>query len=54
MKILTIKPTENIPIRCEDNIILDIKEMGIIVRDGMDSAHDRSYGETLVYEALNL
>ena len=58
-KILTGKPTENIPLgrprrRWEDNIRMDLKELGINTRSWVDSAQDRDYCTTIVNAALNL
>ena len=38
----------------EDNIKMGIKEMGINVRNWVDSAQDRNYWRALVNAALNL
>jgi hypothetical protein len=59
LKILTGKPTGNIPVdrprrRWEDNIRMDIKEIGINTRSWVDSAHDRDYWRALKNVALNL
>ena len=48
LKILTGKPTEKRPSgrprrRWEENIRMDLKEKGIIVRNWVDSAQDRNY-----------
>ena len=58
-KILTGKPTGKRPLRrpsCrwEDNIRMDLKEIGIIMRKWVDSAQDRDYWSALVNAALNL
>ena len=47
-KILTGKPTGKRPLgrprrRWEDNIRMDLKEIGINTRNWVDSAHDRDY-----------
>ena len=39
---------------CEDNITMDLKEMGINTRNWVDSAQDRDYSRALVNAALNL
>ena len=38
----------------EDNIRMDLKEIGINTRNWGDSAQDRGYWRTLVNAALNL
>ena len=53
-KILTGKPTEKRPLgrsRCrwEDNIRIDLKEIGINMRNWIDSAQDKDYWRALVY-----
>ena len=58
-KILTGKPTGKKPLgrpRCRwnDNIRIDLKEIGINSRSWVDSAHDRDYWRALVNAALNL
>ena len=58
-KILTGKPTGKRPlgrprIRWENNIRLDLKEIGINTRNSVYSAQDRNYRRTLVNVALNL
>ena len=58
-KILTGKPTGN---RClgrprrrwEDNIRMDLEEIGINAKNWVDSAQDRDYWRALVKAALNL
>ena len=40
--------------RWEDNIIMDLKEIGINMSNWVDSAHDRDYWRALVNAALNL
>ena len=57
-KILTRKPTGKRPLgtrrrRCEDNIRMDLEEMGINAGNWVDSAQDRSYWRALVNAALN-
>ena len=47
-KLLTGKPTRKIPLgrprrRWEDNIRMDLKEMGVNSRNWIDSAQDRDY-----------
>ena len=58
-KILTGTPTGNIPLgrsrpRWEDNIRMDLKEIGINTSNWVDSAQDRDYWRTLVNAALSL
>ena len=58
-KILSGKPTEKgllgRPRRgWEDNIRMDLKEIGINARDWIDSVQDRDYWRALVNSALNL
>ena len=58
-KILTGKSTGNRPLgrprrRWEDNIRMDLKEMGINTRNWIDSAQDMDYWRVLVNAALNL
>ena len=58
-KILTGKPTGKRPLgrprrRWEDNIRMDIKEIGINTRNWVDSAQDRNYWRALVNVTLNL
>ena len=57
--ILTGKPVEKRPLgrprrRWEDNIRMELKEIGISSRNWVDSAQDRSYWRALVNTALNL
>ena len=40
--------------RWEDNIRMDLKEIGINTRNWIDSAQDRNYWRALVNAALNL
>ena len=40
--------------RREDNIIIDLKEIGLNMRNWVDSAQDRDYWRTLVNAALNV
>ena len=40
--------------RWEDNIRMDLKEIGIIKRNWVDLAQDREYWRALVNAALNL
>ena len=56
---LTVKSAGKRPLgrprrRCEDNIRMDFKEVGINTRNWVDSAHDRDYWRVLVNSALNL
>ena len=58
-KILTGKPTGKRPLgrptcRWEDNIRMDLEEIGIDVGNWVDSAQDRSYWRALVNAALYL
>ena len=56
-KILTGKPTEKKGRprnRWEDNIRMDLKEIGVNARNWVDSTQDRDYWRALVNEALNL
>ena len=40
--------------RCEDNIRMDLKDIGLNTRNWVDSAQDRDYWRALVNSALNL
>jgi hypothetical protein len=58
-KVLRGKPIENRPLgrprrRWEDNIRMNLKEIGINTRNCVDSAHDMDYSRALVNVALNL
>ena len=56
-KILTGKPTGKRPLgrpRWEDNIRMDLEEIGINAGNWVDSAQDRNYWRALVNAALNL
>ena len=58
-KILTGTPARKRPLgrprrRCEDNIRMDIKEIGINMWNWVGSAQDRKYRRVLVDAALNL
>ena len=58
-KILIPKPTGKRPLgrsrrRWEDNIRLDLEEIGINAENWVDSAQDRDYWRALVNAALNL
>ena len=58
-EILKGKPTGKRPFgrtrrRWEDNIRMDLQEMGIDTRNWVDSAQDRDYWRVLVNAALNL
>ena len=58
-KMLTGKPTGKRPFgrprrKCEVNIRMDLKEIGINTRNWVDSAQDRDYWKALVNAALNL
>ena len=57
--ILTGKPTGNRPLgrprrRWEDNIGMNLEEIGINAGNWVDSAQDRNYWRALVNAALNL
>ena len=58
-KMLTGKPTVKRPLgrprrRCEDNIRMDLEEIGINAGNWVDSAQDRDHWRALVNAALNL
>ena len=58
-KILTGKPTGKRTLgrprrRWEDNIRMDLEEIGINARNWVDSAQNRNYWRALVNAALNL
>ena len=58
-KILTGKPTVKRPLgrprrRWEDNIRIDLEEIGINAGNWFDSTQDRDYWRALVNAALNL
>ena len=58
-KILTGKPTGKRPLgrprrRWEDNIRMDLEEIGVNARNWVDSPQDRNYLRALVNAALNL
>ena len=58
-KSLTGKPRGNRPLgtprrRWENNIRMDLEEIGINARNWVDSTQDRDYWRALVNEALNL
>ena len=58
-KILTGKPTGKRPLgrprrRWEDNIRMDLEEIGFNAGNWVDSAQDRNYWRALVNAALNL
>ena len=58
-KILIRKPTGKKPLgrprrRWEDNIRMNLKEIGINTRNGADSTQDRNYWRAIVNVALNL
>ena len=58
-KILTGKPTGKRPLgrlrrRWEDNVRIDLEELGINAGNCVDSAQDRDYWRALVNAALNL
>ena len=53
-KIVTGRPLEKPRFRWEDNVRLDLKEIGINTRNWIDSAQDRDYWKAVVNAALNL
>ena len=58
-KILTVKPTGKRPLgrprrRWEDNIRMDLEEIGINAGNWVDSAQDMNYRRAIVNAALNL
>ena len=58
-KILTGKPTRKRPLgrpkrRWEDNIGMDLKEIGVNVRNWVNSAQDRDYWRAIVNVALDI
>ena len=58
-EILTGTPTGKIPLgsprrRQKDKIRMDLKEIGISVRNWVESAQDRDYWRALVNATLNL
>ena len=58
-KILTGKPTGNRPLgrprqRWEDNITMDLKEIGTNAKNWVDSVQDRNYWKALGNAALDL
>jgi hypothetical protein len=58
-KILTGKPTNKRPLgrprhRWEDNIRMDLKEIGVNARNWVDLAQDRDYWKALMNATLNL
>ena len=54
-KILTGKPTGKRPLgRQEDNIRMDLEEIGINAGNWVDSAQDRNYWRALANAALDL
>ena len=59
LKMLSGKPTGKRPLgrprrRWEDNIRMDLEEIGINPRNWVDSTQDRNYWRALVNAALNL
>ena len=57
-KILTVKPSGKRPLgrlglKWEDNVTMDLKEIGINARNCVDSAQNRVYGTDLVNVTLN-
>ena len=58
-KILTDKPIGKRPLerlrrRCEDNIRIDLEEIGLNAGNWVDSAQDRDYWRALVNTVLTL
>ena len=58
-KIVTVKPIGKRPLgrprsRLEDNIRMDLEEIGINAGNWVDSAQDKDYWRALVNAALNL
>ena len=58
-KIITGKPAGKRPLgrsrsTCEDNIRINLKEIGINTRNWVDLAQDRNYRRHLMNAALNL
>ena len=56
-KILTGKPTGKRPLgrsRWEDNIRMNLKEIGLDTRNWVDSAQDRDYSKVLMNSVLYL
>ena len=58
-KFSIVKPTGKRPLgrpkhRWENNITMDLKQIGINTRNWFDSAQDRSYWKAFVNAALNL
>ena len=58
-KVLTGKPAGKRPLgrprrRWEDNITMDLEEIGVNAGNWVDSARDRNYWRALVNAALNL
>ena len=51
--IIIIITTESILYRWEDNIRMDLEEIGINAGNWVDSAQDRNYWRALVNAALN-
>jgi hypothetical protein len=59
VNILVSKPTGKRPLgrprrRWEDNIRMDLKEIGINTKNWVDSAQDKDYWRAVVNAALNL
>ena len=55
---LTDKPTGKIPLgrpsrRWENNIVMDLKKIGVNKRNSVDSAKDRDYRRILVHAAIS-
>ena len=48
------RPLGRLRCRWEDNIIMDLKKIGINMRNWVDLTQDRNYWRTLVNATLNL
>ena len=48
------RPLGRSRLRCEDNIRMDLKEIGINTRNWVNSVQDKDYWRALVNAALNL
>ena len=49
-----IKPLRGPRLRWEDNIRMDLKEIGVSTRDWTDSVQDKDYWRVLVNAAVNI
>ena len=52
-KIVTYRPLGRPRHRCENNIRIDLKEIGIDMSNWVDSTQDRGHWKVLVHAALN-